>query len=334
MVRGVLSDRGATLQDMTERSVDRAALAATLRAQDHVISRGQALACGMTRDAVAHRIRPDGPWRRLLAGIYLAQTGAPAPPQKEMAALLHAGPGSVLTGAAALFGLGLATSEPRRFDVLVPATRRPGSEAFVRIRRTTRMPERIIREGRRSYALPPRALVDAARFTADLTEVRALIAGAVQRGDCPLPALVRELGPGRTQNSARLRQVLAEVAGGVRSVTEAELRHLIKRARLPMPMFNARLFAADGTFIAVPDAWWPEAGVAAEVDSREWHLSPADWERTMRRHAEMSRHGIFVLHFTPARIRSHPAAVVAAITDTLRAGRARPVLPIAARPAA
>ena len=330
----VLSEGDATLRNMTQRSLDRAALAATLRAQDNVISRHQALGCGLTRDAVAYRIRPDGPWRRLLDGVYLAQTGAPDVPQKAMAALLHAGPGSVLTGAAALRGFGLTTVDPRRFDVLVPATRRPGSAAFVTIHRTARMPRGVIREGRRSYALPPRALADAARFMADLGGVRALIAAAVQRGDCPLPALVRELGEGPIRASARLRQVLAEVADGVRSITEAEFRDLIKRAGLPMPMFNARLFGADGTFIAAPDAWWPEAGVAAEVDSRQWHLSPADWARTLRRHAEMSSHGILVLHFTPDRIRSDPAMVAAVIADTLRAGRGRPALPVSARPAA
>ena len=309
------------------------ALAATLRAQENVISRRQALACGLTSDAVAHRIRPDGPWQRLLNGIYLAQTGPPAVAQKEMAALLHGGPGSALTGRAALRGLGLTTAEPVAFDVLVPAGRRPQSVAFVMIHRTARMP-RLIREGQRCYALAPRALADAARGLTDLAEVRALIAGVVQRGGCPLHALTRELGEGQIQNSARLRQVLAEVAGGIRSVSEGEFRDLIKRARLPMPMFNARLFTADGSFIAAPDAWWPDAGVAAEVDSKEWHLSPDDWQRTMRRHAKMSAHGVLVLHFTPSQIRLSPAAVAAIIAETLRAGRARAALPLVARAAA
>jgi hypothetical protein len=48
----------------------------------------------------------------------------------------------------------------------------------------------------------------------------------------------------------------------------------------------------------------------------------------------MSRHGILVLHFTPGQIRSDPATVIAALTDALKAGRARPPLPIRARPAA
>jgi very-short-patch-repair endonuclease len=309
-------------------------LSATLRAQHNVISRRQALASGMTRSTLAHRIRPGGPWQRLLAGVYLAQTGPPDVEQKEMAALLHGGSGSVLTGPAALRGLGITSAEPVRFDVLVPNSRRPQSLAFVTIHRTTRMPEQVACEGRRRYTLPPRALVDTARGMTSLREVRALIAGAVQRGDCPLLMLVRELPDDRAPNSALLRQALAEVADGIRSAAEAEFKDLINKARLPQPMLNARLFTVDGSFIATADAWWPEAGVVAEVDSREWHLSPEDWERTMRRHATMSSHGILVLHFTPRQIRFESATVLTALADTLQTGRARPALAITARPAA
>jgi hypothetical protein len=130
----------------TSAKLDRAALAATISGQEHVISRQQALGCGLTTDALVHRIRADGPWRRLLSGVYLAQTGTPTVPQREMAALLHGGPDSVLTGQAALHALGLAAAA-QRFDVLVPTSRRPGSVAFVTIHRTSRMPQRVIREG-------------------------------------------------------------------------------------------------------------------------------------------------------------------------------------------
>jgi hypothetical protein len=319
---------------MAGNSGEWAALAATLRAQEHVISRQQAFACGLSRDALLHRARPGGPWQRLLPGIYLAQTGTPTVPQQEMAALLHGGAGSVLTGLAALHGLGLITAAPRRFDVLVPATRRRCSTAFIRIHRTSQMPDRVIHEGRRSYVLPPRAFADAARSLSDISDVRALIARAVQRHDCPLGALARELDQGQMRHSARFRRVLAEVASGVRSVPEGEFRDLLRRSKLPEPMFNARLLGTDGAFIASPDAWWPRAGVAAEIDSREWHLSPADWERTMRRHADMSSRGILVLHFTPRQIRTDPAKVIATIAGTLAEGARRPRLSIIALPAA
>jgi hypothetical protein len=77
------------------------------------------------------------------------------------------------------------------------------------------------------------------------------------------------------------------------------------------------------TLIAVPDAWWPGERLAAEVDSREWHLSPADWEETMRRHNGMERHGIRVLHFSPGQIRREPRSVTSAIAEGLQQGGQR-----------
>jgi hypothetical protein len=323
------------LQGVTRSTrLDQAALSEILRLQLNVIGRQQALACGLTRDALAHRLRPGGPWQLLLPSTYLAVTGMPTVDQREMAALLYAGPGGILTGRAALRGQGLTNMAPAVIDVLVPATRQCRSLAFVAIHRTTRLPENVIAVGRRSYATAPRAVADTARGLSDLREVRALVAGAVQRGRCPLGMLIRELDQGPVRGSRLLRKVIAEVAEGIRSGAEADFMDLIKRSRLPTPLFNAHLYSAAGSLIAIPDAWWPAAGVAAEVDSREWHLTPADWERTMRRHAEMSRHGIIVLHFSPRQIRTEPAGVTAAIADALKSGRARQPLPVTARLAA
>jgi very-short-patch-repair endonuclease len=100
-----------------------------------------------------------------------------------------------------------------------------------------------------------------------------------------------------------------------------------------MPVFNARLY--DGNvLIAVVDGWWPEAGVAAEVDSREYHYSAEDWQRTMRRHDRLVAHGVLLLHFTLRQIRAAPAEVTVQIREALTAGRGRPPLPLRARSAA
>ncbi len=97
-------------------------------------------------------------------------------------------------------------------------------------------------------------------------------------------------------------------------------------------MLNPRLFAGE-TFIASPDCWWPQAGLAAEVDSREWHLSPADWAQTMARHRRMTGCGITVLHFTPGQIARDPKGVIRDLAAALAAAQGRPPLPIIARPA-
>jgi hypothetical protein len=312
--------------------VDQDALAGLLGRQCGVISRAQAAVCGMTRGTLRHRVRPGGPWQPLLPGVYLAHTGTPTGAQREMAALLLAGPDGMLTGVAALGRHGFRVPPPAVIDVLVPASRAGRGAGFARIRRTTRMPLGACSAGKILYAPAARAVADAVRWAGDARQARAMVAEAVQRGCCPLTLIAEELGAGPVRGSARLRRVLAEVTGGVRSVAESDFLALIRRARLPDPVLNPRLYAGD-TFIAAPDCWWPQAGVAAEVDSREWHLAPGDWERTMARHARMSSHGIIVMHFTPAQIRREPEAVAGMLGAALTAARDRPALPVSARPA-
>jgi len=308
-------------------------LHALVEKQDRVLTRQQALAGGVSRHAIAHRIRPGGPWHPVLPGVYLTVTGTPTPGQREVAALLYAGPKAVITGAAALRYHRLPAPEPEVIDLLVPTGTQRQSVSFARLHRTTRMPEMVYRVRGRPYAVPARAVADAALWLTDLREARAVIAGALQSRSCWASEIAAELKAGPTRDSALLRRVLAEVSGGPGSAPEVELRDLVKRARLPMPMFNPRLYLPSGTFLACPDAWWPEAGLAVEVDSKRWHLSPEQWERTMSRHARLGEHAIVTLHFTPHQLRTEPAFVVAKIKNAYKAGIARPRLPIAALPA-
>src|SRR5205085_2596150 len=113
---------------------------------------------------------------------------------------------------------------------------------------------------------------------------RHVVCEAVQCRACSVVELTEELEAGPVKGSALFRAALAEIGDGVRSVAEADFRLLILRSGLPRPVFNAQLFDADGIFIATVDAWWQEAGVAAEIDSRAYHLAAADQDRTTERH--------------------------------------------------
>jgi hypothetical protein len=172
------------------------------------------------------------------------------------------------------------------------------------------------------YALPTRAVADAARSLNSGRDARTLVAQAIQRQRCTVAMLQAELEQGPVAGSAGLRAALAEVRDGVRSVPEGDLRFLLIRARIPMPVFNARLYYGT-TLVAVADAWWEEAGVAAEVDSKEYHYSAEDWQQTMRRHDRLVAHGVLLLHFTPRQIRTAPDEVVAQIRAALAAGQQR-----------
>jgi hypothetical protein len=311
---------------------DRDGLADLLTRQVGVVSRSQARECGMSDAALRHRIRGGGPWQVLLPGIYFSHTGNPTTRQREMAATLYAGPGSVITGPSALTWHGIRVPRTQLVDVLVPEPRRRRDVGFVRLSRTVRMPSMLFPQGELSYAPPARAVADTVRGLRDLSTVRAIVADGVQRGVIKLSLLQDELAQGPVQGSARFRQVLAEVEDGIRSAVEGDLRTLIKLHRLPDPMYNPRLYVGDN-FIAEPDTWWPEAGVAGEMDSREWHLSPKDWERTLGRDARMSAHGIIVMHISPRRLKAEPRTVAAQIRSAIEAGSLRGRLEIRALPA-
>jgi hypothetical protein len=310
---------------------DRQRLGHLLRRQHFVLGRDQALACGVSPAALIHRLRAGGPWQKLLPGVYLTRTGPASAEQREMAALLHAGPRSVLTGLAAARRHGLRVPEGGPVDVLVPVDVRRHGTGFVRIQRTTRMPADVCVSGEIRFALPARAVADAARSLNAARDVRALVAQAIQQQRCSIELLTSELEQGPAKGSAPFRAALEEVRAGIRSVPEGDLRRLIQRGKIPMPVFNARLYAGE-TLIAIVDAWWEEAGVGAEVDSKAYHYSAEDWQRTMARHDRLVAQGVLLLHFTPRQIRTAPEEVAAQIRAALAAGRDRARLMITTRP--
>jgi hypothetical protein len=315
-----------TAKDPTRRTLPER-LAAS---QYGVITRAEAALCGLTSRMLDRRIGPDGPWRRVLPGVYLTQTGDPSRDQQLMAALCYAGDGAIITGLAALARYGIRTPDTGQVDVLVPHTRRRVSREYVVVHRTREVPRLRGADGPIRYVAPARAVADAAAGLRRISDVRAIAAGAVQQDLCTVAELAREVGRRHLRETGLLREVLAEVADGIRSPAEGDFRGLVLRGGLPPPLFNARLYLGR-QLLAVPDAWWPQAGVAGEVDSREWHLSPDDWEQTMLRHARMTAAGVLVLHFSPRQVRTAPGEVVAAIAAALRAGR--PIPAIMARPA-
>jgi hypothetical protein len=314
------------------------ALQKLIRQQDSVVSRAQALRAGLSRHAIGYRLRDGGPWRSLLPAVYLTLSGAPSQAQRETAAVLYAGPHAMITGAAALrfYEFEQIPRQDGDFvDLLVPARLQRSSAGCVRVHRTSHMPPMWAKgPSARRYACPARAVVDTARWLTDLREVRALVGDAVQNRHCAIAQLADELRAGGTPNGALLRKVIAEAANGVRSAPEAELRDLIIKARMPLPLFNPRLYLPSGRFIACPDAWWPEAGVAIEIDSRQWHMAPDDWERTMTRHSDLGQYGIVTLHATPHQLRTAPAPFLRKAANAYKTGTARPRLNILTLPAA
>jgi hypothetical protein len=171
----------------------------------------------------------------VLPGIYLTSNGSLTDRQRAVAACLCARRALAVTGPAALAWHKLSREPTVNVDVLVPLSCRRNDLGFARLHRTGVLPGALFADGCVRYVPPARAVADTARLLTDLHAVRTVVTGAVQQGKVLVAQLADELDAGPVRGSAALMQVLAEVADGVQSVAEADLRTLIRRERLPEP---------------------------------------------------------------------------------------------------
>lgn len=304
-----------------ERAVTAAAVSGIIRVSvlEHL---------GVPRQTIARRCGSRGRWQRVLPGVVALQSGELTRRQRLRAALAYAGDGAMVTGAAAclLYGIRLPI-HPDQVHLLVPASRQPSSCGFTLVERTTRLPVPEFVVGIRC-APAVRAVLDVCRRLARLDDARSVIASAVQHGHCQVGDLVDELECGSDHGSAGPHVALREIADGVRSVAEARARLLLRRCRLPAVRWNARIVDRAGRYLATPDCWFDEVALAWEIDSVAYHLSPADYTRTVDRDARLAAAGITVFRTLPARLHDDPAGVCRDLTAAHRQAALRPRPPV------
>lgn len=314
------------------RTCDRFAIDALISQRCGVVRASELLQLGMAQSTITYRARAGGSWQRLLPGIIYVHTGPIPHRQRATAALLFSKGGSMLTGVTALRAYGVRSlPADDRIYVLVPHRRQYKSTIFAVLERTRRLPSHRNRDNLPCAPIA-RATVDAARRLRDENQVRGLIAEVVQRRMCTVRELAIEIRDAQIRGTALPRRVLREVSAGVRSVAEGDVRRIVERAGVAPALWNHDLFDDNGVWLGCPDAVWPELGVVLEVDSLEWHLSPASYRKTLARHRRMTAVGILVIHVTPGQARDGAAAFLADITGTLAAASARPAPRLTARP--
>jgi hypothetical protein len=284
--------------------------------QDGLITRQQALGTGMTASSLRHAIRPDGPWQRVLPGVYATFTGPLTSRHLLRALVLRAGPHASISGAPACRAYGLRyLPEGSPTVVLVPASHRVTLPEAVVVVRTRRLPRAIERRG---LPLAPidRAVLDACAANQVLRDVRALMCESVQRGLTTVDRLAAELTAAPVRNSRLPRRTLRDLELGARSAPECELLDLLATSRvLPPAMHNVPLPDLPDV---IGDAWWWQARLVVEIDSVEHHqlgLGPAT---TQRRHARLAAAGWTVLPISPQRLRDDPTGVLREIEAAYR----------------
>ncbi|MFI7573859.1 hypothetical protein [Micromonospora sp. NPDC049497] len=288
----------------------------TVERQQQIMTRAQLLAAGFD-DMYLYRQTRRGLWQRVLPATYALVTGTLTDEQRRISAALYAGPDAQVTGLAALIWYGFRQS-PRTEDVhlIVPHHARRASAGHAVVARALALDPRARRTSLYAVCSPARAVVDAARGLRQLRPVRAMVGEVIQRGFTDLATLDEEIRRARRSRTALIRKAFSEVAAGTRSAPEAELRECLGGSVvLPEILWNPRLRTGEGGVLPTPDGYLADAAVALEVDSQEYHFSPADWTRTLDRHNELSRHGILILHFTPAQLRRDPVRVRRMVED-------------------
>lgn len=308
------------------KAFDEYGLQEIVRRDAGVVTHRELRELGLPSSTLCNRIRADGPWQRLLPGVVLTYTGPSNLRQRLIAALKYAGSPALLTGAAALHLSGFR-SVPRVNEILllVPGDKQPASVAFVVIERTIRMPA-FRKVSGLSCAPLPRAVMDHARRLQSVDGVRAVIAESVQRHGCAVADLARELREGTVRGSALPRMVMREITVGIRSVGEAHARETLRRFGVREPdVYNAMLYdPVTGEFIACPDGYYEDVGVALESDSMEFHLDPESYKRTQRRQRRMASYGIIVVPAAPGDVATDPRGFARSVDTALRAAEDRP----------
>ncbi len=297
---------------------------------DGVAPRAKLVALGHSHSWISRQCRESGPWRRPIPGVILLTNTTPTRNQFLRVALTHAGPDAMLTGiqAARLYGVRRLPPE-RRAHTLIPHHSKVATWGSAVVERTIHLPEPVEINGLPVAPLA-RALIDAARRMDELQPVRAMIHDAVHRGLCTPEELRDELAQASTIGSALPRLVIGALEDGVETAVEQWLQTVIAGSDLSKPVRKAELRTPEGQVVGLAEVWWPEVGVAMQVNYEEFALEP---DRATKTPALVAA-GLIVVRVSPAQLRDEPLVVIQNLREAHRRARQRPPPQLHCAPAA
>jgi very-short-patch-repair endonuclease len=276
-----------------------------LKRQHHVVTHAQLLEFGLTRHAIAHRVR-IGKLRRLWRGIYAVGEREPSREGWWMAAVLAAGPGAALSheSAAQLWGIRRWTRGPIHVSVPLTAFR---TRAGIHIHR------RAALAPVRHKGIPVAGVVDAIVDIApavSVDELETVIGEADIRRLTDPEKLRRALdGIPSRPGVAKVRRTL-DRRTYVMTHTHLERRFLplVRRAGLPPPQSQRHIGRARVDFV------WPELELVIETDGLTYHRTAAQQAEDLRRDHTHAAEGRTPLRFSHGQIRYEAGHVLEVLT--------------------
>jgi very-short-patch-repair endonuclease len=292
-----------------------AKLAILAGTQHGVVAYPQLIAMAFTPGAIEHRLL-TGRLHRVYKGVYSVGYPAKTAEAREMAAVLRCGRKAVVSHwtAASRWQLLRPTRGP--VHVSVPSDRR------VKGIRTHHVNRFDAGDCTKRDGIPitsvPRTLLDLAAV-ADHRLLKRAANEAERAGRLNRKAVEQLMSRNpRRKGTRRLRAVIAAVHPGTRrsrSDLETGFLELLSEYELPEPRVNAEV---EGFEV---DMHWPGTRLIVELDTYEYHRTPAEFERDRLRDARLKLAGYEVLRITGGWLGSDSAGVA----ETVRALLSRPV---------
>jgi hypothetical protein len=292
---------------------------ALARERHGVVTRGQLLELGMTRNAIEHRVG-RGRLHAVHRGVYAIgrpQLGAYG---RWMAAVLSCGPQAVLSheSAAALWRIRPETATETQ--VSVRAGKRCRSAGVAVHRRPALVDSEVTRHGRIPVTTPLRTLIDIAPRL-ERSALEAAINEADRRGLTGEQLRATLDRRQRTPGTRELRQILhRETFVLTDSELERRFLPLARAGGLPLPETDREIAGFKADFC------WPKLGLVVETDGLRYHRTPAQQARDRLRDQAYAVAGFTTLRFTHSQVVFQPDYVrttLAAVARRLRTAGAR-----------
>jgi hypothetical protein len=287
-----------------------------LRLQRGMIATWQAEYAGISAEAMRGLVRSHR-WRRIHRGVYAAFTGEPPRDAVLWAAVLRAGPRSLLSHETAAETYGLMAPS-KMLHVTIPQSQRSEPVYGLVIHRSVRNLEQI-----RGSGLPPRttveeAVLDLAQAAADFDDVVALIAKACQR-QLTMTVLLRRSLDARPKSRWRIEihEALQDVASGAHSPLERRYLRDVERAH-GLPNADRQACSVQSGRVIQRDVRYRRYRVVVELDGAAYH--PA--ERRLadaRRDNATAAQGLVTLRYGWSDVTKRPCQTAAEVAETLRA---------------
>ncbi|TAL26233.1 MAG: hypothetical protein EPN99_00610 [Frankiales bacterium] len=296
------------------------AIAALASTTGGIVTTAEVVAAGLDPRVAERQVRA-GSWQRPARGVYVTRAADLSGLELGRVARRFAGERVVVSGLVALRELELRWL-PASDDVLclvAPEVRTVSSRRVV-LRRTKELAQ-LQTWWRGGVELAPvqRAVVDAARETPGLRDVRGIVLGAVADNWADVDSLDAVLATTQRNGSGLARRAIEDARRGAASPPEAELVDELLGCGVPFYV-NPQLWL-DGRLLGCTDVYLPGLGIGGEVESVERHGSDDDTETTYDRHERVTAPGLELVHLSVRRIRRDVTEAAAHLLSRARMRR-------------